>query len=555
MSAHTINGCSSDYGWGLTEDGQGIVVWNGDWFEILDKGTDLCFTDKTVATDSLFNGDNGGGDNGGAGGTDAGAGSSTSGTFAINGNSADYGWGLTEDGQGIVVWKGDWFEVLSKGTDLCFTDQTVQTDDLFTTSPPPAPQPEPEPEPEHMNVVAKVTSADYTITEGETQAFSVTLDKPAAADTTLTVRVGEQTAFLADYGIKLFSGYILGDKQATFYFGSQADKDDALSRGPEIDKLMFDRYGMTREDLQKFPVGIENAVQDFRILDASGKEIQIGSDGTFTVDVKAGATTSEAFSVQALYDMQMTYSHSAPDAQEGAETFTFTVAGSNDTQCIESPSTQVTIENFALRHTPVALDLNGDGQINVTGASTSYEYAGEIGKTVQFDINGDGKADSIEWLDGSGDGLLVDNRDGNAAGDMNGGRLFGDQGGAFANGYEKLASLDTNGDHQLTGAELEGLSVWIDNGDALVQDGELRSVQDLGIKSIATNFDMVADGAGDRLMQSVATTADGQAILTEDVWFGSADGAALGDVYTLDTSVVADASHHIADDQQLQHVA
>lgn len=278
-----------------------------------------------------------------------------------------------------------------------------------------------------MNVVAKVTSADYTITEGETQAFSVTLDKPAAADTTLTVRVGEQTAFLADYGIKLFSGYILGDKQATFYFGSQADKDDALSRGPEIDKLMFDRYGMTREDLQKFPVGIENAVQDFRILDASGKEIQIGSDGTFTVDVKAGATTSEAFSVQALYDMQMTYSHSAPDAQEGAETFTFTVAGSNDTQCIESPSTQVTIENFALRHTPVALDLNGDGQINVTGASTSYEYAGEIGKTVQFDINGDGKADSIEWLDGSGDGLLVDNRDGNAAGDMNGGRLFGDQ--------------------------------------------------------------------------------------------------------------------------------
>lgn len=534
MTAYTINGTSTNYGWGLTEDGQGIVVWNGDWFEILSKGTDLCFTDKTVDTDYLFNGGSTDGSTGG--------GSSTSGQFAINGNSSDYGWGLTQDGQGIVVWKGEWFQILSKGTDICFNDKVIETDDLFTA-------------PQHMDVVAKVTSVDYTITEGETQAFSVKLDQAAAVDTALTVHIGEQTAFLADYGVKLYSGYLLGDKQATFYFANQAEKDAALAVGTAHSDLMDDRYGITLEELAKVPVGIENAVQDFRILDASGKEIQVSSDGTFTVEVKAGQMMSENFQVQALYDMHLPRSHTTPDAQEGSETFTFSVSGTNDTQCIESPSTQVTIENFYLRHTPVALDLNGDGQINVTGDSTSFEYAGETGKTVEFDINGDGKADKIEWLDGSGDGLLVDNRDGNAATDMSGARLFGDQGGAFANGYEKLAMLDANGDNQLTGAELEGLSVWIDNGDAVVQDGELRSVQDLGINSIATNFNLVADAAGDRLMQSVATTADGQSILTEDVWFGAAHGAAMADAYLPDASVAADATYCANDDQHHQCAA
>lgn len=43
--------------------------------------------------------------------------------------------------------------------------------------------------------------------------------------------------------------------------------------------------------------------------------------------------------------------------------------------------------------------------------------------------------------------------------DINGKRLFGDQGGAFANGYDKLATLNANRDGKLTGKELEGLKV------------------------------------------------------------------------------------------------
>ena len=72
--------------------------------------------------------------------------------------------------------------------------------------------------------------------------------------------------------------------------------------------------------------------------------------------------------------------------------------------------------NINLR-TPIALDLNGDGEIGVTGETSSHEKDAnaEIGQTVEFDIDADGKLDNIEWFDGSGDGILIDNRDGNAA--------------------------------------------------------------------------------------------------------------------------------------------
>ena len=95
-------------------------------------------------------------------------------------------------------------------------------------------------------------------------------------------------------------------------------------------------------------------------------------------------------------------------------------------------------------HSPVALDLNGSGAIETTGATTAQVRTGAdpLGQTVAFDIDGDGATENIEWLSGTGDSLLVDNRDGMAASDMSGQRLFGDQGGQFASGYQKLGMLD-----------------------------------------------------------------------------------------------------------------
>ncbi len=178
--------------------------------------------------------------------------------------------------------------------------------------------------------------------------------------------------------------------------------------------------------------------------------------------------------------------------------------------------------------TPIALDLNGDGKIGVTGATSSYQKDANavLGHTVQFDIDGDGKPNTIEWFDGSGDGILIDNRDGNAAHDMSGLRLFGDQGSAYGNGYYKLDLLDTNGDHKLSGDELKGIELWVDNGDAVAQSGEIRTLADFGITEISSQLVLSYDSENKLHIGSTATRADGSKILTEDVFFAAASDAA-----------------------------
>lgn len=174
---------------------------------------------------------------------------------------------------------------------------------------------------------------------------------------------------------------------------------------------------------------------------------------------------------------------------------------------------------------PIMLDLNGDGKLGTTGVSTAKDRIdNQIGRTVMFDIDGDGIKDEIEWMLGDGDGMLVDDRDGGATGAMltdgeiDGSRLFGDQGGKYANGYEKLKALDKDGDGKLTGDELDGLKVWIDDGDAKLKHGELKSLRELGITEISVQMKLEANERGEELMRSTFVQ-NGETKITEDVWF------------------------------------
>ncbi len=177
----------------------------------------------------------------------------------------------------------------------------------------------------------------------------------------------------------------------------------------------------------------------------------------------------------------------------------------------------------AFMYSPIAFDLNGDGKIGTTGNSTAKERIdNNVGETVQFDIDGDGDLDTIEWMSGDGDGLLVDNRDGNVANDMDGARLYGDEGGKYENGYVKLSQLDTDDDGQISGKELEGLAVWVDDGDAVVEEGEMMSAADAGITRISTEMTLEKNERGEDLMRSDATI-DGKEVMTEDVWFAKDD--------------------------------
>ncbi len=173
---------------------------------------------------------------------------------------------------------------------------------------------------------------------------------------------------------------------------------------------------------------------------------------------------------------------------------------------------------------PIMLDLDGNGRLGTTGVSTAKDRVdGQMGSTVQFDLDGDGRKESIEWMKG-GDGMLVDDRDGGATaamnghGEIDGKRLFGDEGGKYGNGYDKLRQLDRDGDGKIAGAELEGLKVWIDNGDARVGGGELKSLADLGVTEISVQMKLETNERGEDLMRS-SFTQNGQTRVSEDVWF------------------------------------
>ncbi|MBX3166376.1 MAG: hypothetical protein KF760_03145 [Candidatus Eremiobacteraeota bacterium] len=131
---------------------------------------------------------------------------------------------------------------------------------------------------------------------------------------------------------------------------------------------------------------------------------------------------------------------------------------------------------------PVILDLNGDNKLDVTGAN---------GGKINFNLFGNGTNVKTEWLKaGTEDGLLVS--DFNGDGKIDSGRelmrttgVNGEQG-KYKGGWDKLSQLfDKNKDGKVSGDELNELKVWVDkNGDGVSDEGELRSVKELGISSI-----------------------------------------------------------------------
>ncbi len=105
-------GNSGDFGWGPTEDGTGIVVWKGEWFQILEKGTQLQFDDKLASTDPE--------------GMDLGELQEQ--VFVAEGSSDEFGWGKTLDGEGYVIWQGEEFDLLYNVDQIVFTDTMVELD-------------------------------------------------------------------------------------------------------------------------------------------------------------------------------------------------------------------------------------------------------------------------------------------------------------------------------------------------------------------------------------------------------------------------------------------
>ena len=191
---------------------------------------------------------------------------------------------------------------------------------------------------------------------------------------------------------------------------------------------------------------------------------------------------------------------------------------------------------------PLALDLNHDGNINVTGKATgAARFDKNLGfnpeGAVTFDLRGLGKPGRYEWIQPTGDGLLVDDRGGRVSkiaarnGSITGLDLFG---GHFdGNGFikaarlfgskAKLASLSMPGTlprpgNVLKGNALSPLKVWIDaNHDARVTPDELKTCQALGITEIDLGYHLVGNAAESRMVSTFLQ--NGEKRLLEDVWF------------------------------------
>ena len=249
--------------------------------------------------------------------------------------------------------------------------------------------------------------------------------------------------------------------------------------------------------------------------------------GEFEVTVKAGQSISDTFEIRA-WEEKMGYNRyrnrhgSLPEAVEGTESLELDLVRAkgdyNGKYVLNDRKIDIIDKDLYYTHSPIALDLNGDGEIGVTGEHTARDAVrSTIGETVLFDIDADGLMDEIEWFAGDGDGILVDTAEIGSDGSIDGSALFGDQGGQYANGYDKLAMLDANGDGVVSGSEAAELALWIDDGDAVLEDGELMTLSEAGVASISAEMSMDSEGR----MRSSVDMIDGSSLMTEDVWFAS----------------------------------
>jgi len=136
--------------------------------------------------------------------------------------------------------------------------------------------------------------------------------------------------------------------------------------------------------------------------------------------------------------------------------------------------------NQSVAVSPIVLDLSGTGKLDASGGNWKPHQGMKGNHVAMFDIRGDGMDMMMEWV-GPQSGLLVLPK---ADGTVDGSCLFGTCGG-YLDGFQKLAVLDKNHDGKLMGDELKGLMVWVNAaGDGKVHDGELKSLDSLGITEL-----------------------------------------------------------------------
>lgn len=168
---------------------------------------------------------------------------------------------------------------------------------------------------------------------------------------------------------------------------------------------------------------------------------------------------------------------------------------------------------------PLIIDLNG------TGFVTTMNKDG-----VHFDLNCDGFAERINWT--TENGLLALDLNGNGMID-DGGEVFGDStllpdGSRAKNGFEALAQYDLNKDGIIDENDeiYERLKVWVDaDASGESEEGELKSLKELGIKAINLNYEAVNEKTDTEVVignRATYVKEDGSEMAIGEMWVAPA---------------------------------
>ena len=178
--------------------------------------------------------------------------------------------------------------------------------------------------------------------------------------------------------------------------------------------------------------------------------------------------------------------------------------------CVDTAS-----KSIVLIASPLVLDLDGDG----------VEHTFYADDDILFDIDGNGSQDQTGWISAD-DGFLAIDLDGNGLID-DATELFGTN---TTDGFSVLSNYDSNGDGTIDASDdvWAELVVWQDlNQDGVSQDGEMLSLDALGISSISLNSTVVDEWDNGNFISDTSTFTydDGSTGIIEDVWFAYVSGA------------------------------
>ena len=161
--------------------------------------------------------------------------------------------------------------------------------------------------------------------------------------------------------------------------------------------------------------------------------------------------------------------------------------------------------------TPVALDLNGDGQIG-------YGH-------VVLDVNGDGQKELTAWTDAQ-DGVLVWDKLGDGVVHDNSQYAFSQYGGETdLQGLAAAFDSNQDGSFDSLDAQFTQFAVWRDANQNGVSDaGEVKALIDLGITSINLSSDGVVRAPAEGVLefgQTSVTLSDGSTRVVADASFNA----------------------------------